>query len=633
MVVAATTSAVLIPGTGTTAVLPFTWGIAQASDLIVMTHVVATGAITTLAINTNYTVQGAGILTGGTVTLLAGNLATGVNAFIASDPAELQLLLLSQANNANQADLMAALDLACRQIQATRRVANNALQIPLVESLAGLNTIFPAAAQRANTVPGFDGLGNLTVFQTIPTGVVSAAMLPAVTAATLALARAAMGPWGDALVTATHGITASSLANRFGRVLNAIDDYGAKGDGSTDDTTALQAWITACQTNHLPGYLPGNGHFYKISAALNIGAAGNLIIRGDGYYNGSFIQMQSLTQDGLSFTGAVRVYLSNFGISSVGTATAGACLRFTGAATTMVGGFLDRIVTNGFIGIVSSPLAAFTMFQCELNASSVCLACNDPGDSVIDDCRFTPTNAAATAISIGGDPGGLRFTNNKVNGTYVTALTITASIADGDVFIRGNSFEGWTSFGVQFLRGAAINFSNLIICENEFAGAGRGIAITDTTAGWLANVIIADNVIASTGGITVGSANNLIISNNTVADIITQANVVAGIVSDNVVTSISNSSTGCRIVNNVGYNPVGASALSPGASPWAYAAGASPETIYLSAATSITAVTIGGVSILPAATAANAVLTLEPGPFEAIVITYTGALTGKRMIH
>lgn len=100
-------------------------------------------------------------------------------------------------------------------------------------------------------------------------------------------------------------------------------------------------------------------------------------------------------------------------------------------------------------------------------------------------------------------------------------------------------------------------------------------------------------------------------------------------------TGLLDSASGTKnvVINIAGYNPQGAAAVTTGASPYTYTAGRSPETLYFSASTGVSAVTQGGVSILPAALAANVPLAAQLGPNEAIIITYTGTLTAKKMVH
>ena len=75
---------------------------------------------------------------------------------------------------------------------------------------------------------------------------------------------------------------ATSLANRatdFGVTFNLKNDFGAKCDGSTDDTTAIQNWLNKAAVNvHLVAPV-GTCNF---SAPLSIGAVGHYTVEGAG---------------------------------------------------------------------------------------------------------------------------------------------------------------------------------------------------------------------------------------------------------------------------------------------------------------------------------------------------------------
>jgi hypothetical protein len=73
--------------------------------------------------------------------------------------------------------------------------------------------------------------------------------------------------------TATGGVTPASLSNRFGRRLNVVDDFGAKGDGVTDDYAAIQAAFNQVGRTGGTVYFPAPATpegFFAISQSITV---------------------------------------------------------------------------------------------------------------------------------------------------------------------------------------------------------------------------------------------------------------------------------------------------------------------------------------------------------------------------
>lgn len=75
---------------------------------------------------------------------------------------------------------------------------------------------------------------------------------------------------GDALVGFRQSNSSGNLPNAVGRTVHkklqetvSVKDFGAVGDGVTDDTTAFFAWATALVANNVAGYIPSGKYIIK----------------------------------------------------------------------------------------------------------------------------------------------------------------------------------------------------------------------------------------------------------------------------------------------------------------------------------------------------------------------------------
>jgi hypothetical protein len=243
------------------------------------------------------------------------------------------------------------------------------------------------------------------------------------------------------------------------------------------------------------------------------------------------------------------------------------------------------------------------------------------------DVGFAIDTAAASAAVRGIQCNGCWVASSQNSDGILIANTGASPTVEGLHFLGARIYRN-AGHGVAISGGTYIDFEASHICGNNLiAGANTGIAIENG----INNVRVRGGEVgggcdgqASTqaaGIYFVGTSTNTQIqgvdlsNNNTIP--IAFGGVVTG-----------------RIEGNPGYNPVGAAAIgSPPASGNPYTAGASPETIYLSASGGVSAVTQNGTGVLPAALGNNIVATFDLGPGEILTPTYGGAITMKKMVH
>lgn len=124
-------------GNGTASVFPFAFKVFQASDLEVVRLTVATNVETILALTTDYTValnQDQDSNPGGSITLVAGALATGFNLVITSDIENLQPTDLTNQGGFYPDVINDALDRATIQIQQLQEEVDRAAKLPITSA-------------------------------------------------------------------------------------------------------------------------------------------------------------------------------------------------------------------------------------------------------------------------------------------------------------------------------------------------------------------------------------------------------------------------------------------------------------------------------------------------------------------
>lgn len=130
-------------------------------------------------------------------------------------------------------------------------------------------------------------------------------------------------------VTATGATTPRTLPDRFADTIS-VKDFGAVGDGVTDDTAAINAWLTYIVANDKIGSVPAG--VYRFTSALSGGVGSNWGIVGAGSAAVTFLYDGNNTTNDLWTVGngsteIINVCLSGFTVRSNTTMTSGVGLR------------------------------------------------------------------------------------------------------------------------------------------------------------------------------------------------------------------------------------------------------------------------------------------------------------------
>lgn len=475
------------------------------------------------------------------------------------------------------------------------------------------------------------------------------------------------------------GLTKVTYAMIEGAVANVLD-FGAVGDGSANDTTAIQA---AIDSGNRYVFFP-EGTYNVTSLTLDDGVC----LVGESPFN-SIIQTTSATATVVTTTISNEIKNLKF-LSSV-TRTNGFYVNVQGNGCLIencefgeyyvaisVGTIGDAVIVNPRVfncsfrdpnPITGSGAVQFLNFSnaqisnCVITGTTVSTTQPDWGirfqngdTAFVTDCNVTvhgkalnvdtPAASNCYALTIcnsvfdsahqvaGGTtvpsasfaPAGNIYNTRIANCWFGLASTKSGCVVEptGGGIVDGITFTGceFTDNGENGLLVSGANSKNWIVTGGHSSGnAASGIRAGSATVNFSITGHIAGPVAnrgANDKGITVdaGASNDYNIADN----------IVVG----NTTTSIADGGTGttARTTNNLGYNGVtNATGLTVGGSPYTYTASHSPETIYIQGGTGL------GVNIDSQTIFTTTGVTVQLQPNEAMTVTYATTPTILKKIN
>lgn len=242
----------------------------------------------------------------------------------------------------------------------------------------------------------------------------------------------------------------------------SVKDFGAVGDGSTDDTTAIQACITAVGVTGGTVWFPkGN---YKVSSALTV-TAGNTCLEGEGY-GASIITTSHASADVITVGTGTVLSVANVAVRDLAFRTS--VTRTDGSAVAMNGCYIGEVTgcnTSGmFRGITVKGTSKLIFLERNYVAS--------------------PVPATGIGIYLTGNSNDVYMTNNFVIGDSGSQPSA------GILIDNANGIWGYNTDTFQTQNGLYISPGNGQLVENVFmlkcaydSGSGTGFTIATSGTG------------------------------------------------------------------------------------------------------------------------------------------------------
>jgi hypothetical protein len=329
----------------------------------------------------------------------------------------------------------------------------------------------------------------------------------------------------------------------------SVKDYGATGDGTTNDLTAIRAAIAAL-TSHSQLYFPPGK--YKVDNQFTFSGLNDVLISGDsaeiyltsGHSNTFIIDStcSNITVSGLSFTGDL------LGTNDV------VFIRIHASDSAIIGNFFNQ--SSEFNIFVGDELSSAPVARVIVRGNIIT---NSAGDS-IHVSNATDVNITGNVISHSGDDGiGIgkepacaspARINVIGNSIYDSASRGIAVWEANDVTVRGNTIKSTVRGGVEVTRylSTSIYSSRITVADNQIVSASSA-GQASITMYYANDSTVTGNTIVSTGagnGIAFLDANHLVIAGNSIKD--SPGN---GIAANGETTNVATGWSGITIKDNI----------------------------------------------------------------------------------
>lgn len=172
----------------------------------------------------------------------------------------------------------------------------------------------------------------------------------------------------DGATTLTGAVTLGNTLTLPGGTVTPIGwlnvkSFGAVGNGSTNDTAAIQAALAAVSTNGSVVYFPPGS--YKITSTLTVSISGTTLV-GDGW-SSQIIYDGSTVTPAINATGNIKLFMRDLRLSQSNASHLGTCLDLSQVNS----GVFERLLIDGGGASGVAPLIGITMNAATCHYNSI----------------------------------------------------------------------------------------------------------------------------------------------------------------------------------------------------------------------------------------------------------------------